>query len=977
MNQIKCMDWIQRKINLIWFVILLLPPAMGGQERNYIAGEYIVEVDNSKRFETFAKGITSSRARGAQSNEFTCTQLMTTPFNMWLFKIQNSSLSDDENIEWLQHQAGVFMVRKNRHIFPRVTPNDTDFAKQWQYINDGNLGGSINADMDMDLAWDITTGGNTITGDTIVICVIDDGINASHEDFQGNIWVNHQEVPDNKVDDDKNGYIDDYRGWNVAMGNDKVYSGGTHGTPVAGILGARGNNGVGVSGVNWRVKVMPVNYGFASEANALASYGYAYVQRKLYNDSKGARGAFVVATNASWGINELNAEDAVLWCSIYDSLGSVGILNVGATANTDTDVDVKGDMPTSCGSEYLISVTNLNRSDIKETSAGYGKKSIDLGGYGHQVYTLTRTGYGAFGGTSGAAPHVTGVIGLLYAVPCGVFIKMAKSNPAGAALVAKDMILHGVKSIVSMENISTTGGKLNANRSIKNIMSLCSECSPPAGLVIQKNDLSFRILWQNNHGNGKVNLRFRQIGKTAWNELSGIENNQEIHGLNYCTEYEVQIGSDCGFLPSSYSYSKYFSTSGCCETPDVYSLESDRNSVGIKWKTDQEATFKVEYKSLLGKWLDTIINDNSFILKNVPDCTAYTFKVSAGCLRYGNISVFSPEINVSSYCGSCTGNVYCTIGRKDATQEWVESFTLNNIVNKSGTSVGGYRDFTGLNKMSLDVGKEYDFIINAGYAGSAFPDYFKIYMDFDQNGKWTSDELVFKSSTALTNEIKGKIKIPIKAINGFTKLRLIMSYEQFDGPCNDDKFEFGEVEDYCIKIINNLCINSTEIRVSSIEKNSAKFIFHKSLQTKDSLRINYKLKGTSDWKQASGKDSVKISGLVECSLYEYRFQLNCDTIFSDFSTINTFTTACKNSVSDREITFTIRPNPATDRLSIDIPDGIILSEVIIYDIAGKEILRKKSPTDLTIDLNEIESGVYFIHLNTSRGFQSRQKFIKI
>ena len=124
---------------------------------------------------------------------------------------------------------------------------------------------------------------------------------------------------------------------------------------------------------------------------------------------------------------------------------------------------------------------------------------------------MTRNDYGNFGGTSGATPHVTGVIGLIYATQCTVFQNLAKSDPAKAALVAKDMILHGVLLNESLRGISTTNGKLNAYRALKNTVSLCENCSPPAGIIIQPSELSFAVSWVNDQGTAKVNLRFREV----------------------------------------------------------------------------------------------------------------------------------------------------------------------------------------------------------------------------------------------------------------------------------------------------------------------------------------------------------------------------------------------------------------------------------------------------------------------------------
>ena len=260
-----------------------------------------------------------------------------------------------------------------------TTPNDVEFPNQWQYINTEQSGGSQGADIDVDLAWDVTTGGLTANGDTIVVAVLDDGIDLNHSDFENNLWVNHAEIPNNGIDDDENGYIDDYRGWNSNQDNDNI-AGGGHGTPVAGIVGAKGNNGTGVAGVNWNVKVMVVKNDFnTSEAGVLAAYSYPLAMRQQYNESNGTRGAFVVSTNASWGVDFGRPEDAPIWCSYYDTLGTYGILNCGATINGNVNVDEEGDLPTACSSDFMISVTNMNHFDNKVQGAGYGLETIDLG----------------------------------------------------------------------------------------------------------------------------------------------------------------------------------------------------------------------------------------------------------------------------------------------------------------------------------------------------------------------------------------------------------------------------------------------------------------------------------------------------------------------------------------------------------------------------------------------------------------------
>lgn len=396
--------------------------------------------------------------------------------NIWKFSFDAKAITIDDAIEALYGSNLVVEVQRNHILKNRATtPNDSLFASQWQYVQFNDR------DIDADLAWDITTGGVTPQGDTIVICVIDDGIFTDHEDFQGNLWVNRNEIPNNVIDDDGNGYVDDVLGWNVQDDNDSVRHdvGEGHGSMVAGIVGAKGNNNIGVAGVMWNVKLMIVrNPGNTiTEANALAAYSYALANRKLYNATNGALGAFVVATNASWGIDSARASSAPLWCAMYDTLGMHGILSAGATINGNVNVDTIGDLPTECPSDYLITVTNTSINDIKVTHAGYGLVTIDLGAPGQDAFTISyniTNEYGPGGGTSAATPHVTGTIGLLYASPCLNFAKLSKSNPSLAALKAKEYILNGVDLKLTLAGKTVTGGRLNVHKAL---LALNADCT--------------------------------------------------------------------------------------------------------------------------------------------------------------------------------------------------------------------------------------------------------------------------------------------------------------------------------------------------------------------------------------------------------------------------------------------------------------------------------------------------------------------
>ena len=233
------------------------------------------------------------------------------------------------------------------------------------------------------------------------------GANYDHVDLIDNHWVNDQEIPGNGIDDDDNGYVDDYNGWHSQNNNDNI-GGSGHGTSVSGMIGATGNNGAGGVGVNWDVEIMQVDMGFGlSEANVIAAYAYPYEMRMLFNESQGARGAFVVATNASWGIDLADPANYPIWCGFYDTLGEAGILNCGATANQAYNIDTQGDMPTGCTSPYMVSVTATQPG--RRTFSAYGATTIDLAAPGDNVYLPSgSSNYSAR--TSFASPCVAGAI---------------------------------------------------------------------------------------------------------------------------------------------------------------------------------------------------------------------------------------------------------------------------------------------------------------------------------------------------------------------------------------------------------------------------------------------------------------------------------------------------------------------------------------------------------------------------------------
>ncbi len=369
----------------------------------------------------------------------------------------------------LNKESNVVYAAFNEQATMRTTPNDPDYSEQWHM----NL---INAPE----VWNFTTGGLTALGDTIVIANLE-SCDTQHEDLRDNIWKNYLEIPNNGIDDDNNGYTDDYEGYSIVNQNDQ-HTVTSHGTRVCGLMGAKGNNAMGVTGVNWDIQIMPVSSTlFITEI--IASCEYILDQRLAYNESNGAEGAFIVATNSSFGFDLRFPEDNPLfgeWCDIMEEMGQAGILSVVACNNNNIDVDEVGDLPSFCSTDYMVVVTNTDRQDILDASYSGTATHMDLSAPGTGSFsTRPNNDYGSIGGSSASTPHVTGGIGLLYSAPCDGFANFAKNDPSQAALVMKSFILNGTTKVPELEGKTVSGGRLNLGGSLNLLQEFCGGSAGP------------------------------------------------------------------------------------------------------------------------------------------------------------------------------------------------------------------------------------------------------------------------------------------------------------------------------------------------------------------------------------------------------------------------------------------------------------------------------------------------------------------
>lgn len=326
--------------------------------------------------------------------------------------------------------------------------------------------------MKFDELWCFKTEGLSPFGDTLVVGVIDQGFNFELADLLPNVFINHSEIADNTVDDDQNGYRDDYYGL-----NGKSFNGGddhpfdSHGTQVISVVGAKGNNSIDITGSNQNIKILLCSA--SSSDQLLRCYYYFISMKRSYLNSSGSKGAFIVSSNLSAGFDGYFPEDFPLICQVYDSLGSVGILNSAATINDNDDIGIVGDIPGLCPSDHLITVTNTNRFDQKVTSAGFNKTHVDLGACGEDIPMLNLQGkITEESGCSFSSPHVAGAISLLYQF-CPKLTSLNKQNPTEANRLMKSFLLDCGDQLNGLKGITVSERRLNVLNSLECLNNYC------------------------------------------------------------------------------------------------------------------------------------------------------------------------------------------------------------------------------------------------------------------------------------------------------------------------------------------------------------------------------------------------------------------------------------------------------------------------------------------------------------------------
>lgn len=370
-------------------------------------------------------------------------------------------------MEGLKRNPNVLYVEPNYIYRPAAVSNDTYYVNGslWGMYSDdspasGPTGTTNQFGSHAEKAWQENVTGSA----SVVVGVIDEGIQVNHPDLVDNIWVNPHEIAGDGVDNDGNGYIDDIHGWDFVYNNNSVYDTGedAHGTHVAGTIGGTGGNGAGVVGVNWDVTMISLKFlgpNGGSTANAVKALDYL-------TDLKNRHGINVVASNNSWGGGGYSQtlHDAIIRSAKKD------ILFVAAAGNSTTNNDATASYPsnynttigtstqTAASYDSVIAVASITSTGAISSFSSYGATTVDIGAPGSGIWSSVPSNtYASYNGTSMATPHVTGAIALY-----------ASTQSAGASAASiKQAVLESATPTTSLAGKTVTGGRLNVYEALR------------------------------------------------------------------------------------------------------------------------------------------------------------------------------------------------------------------------------------------------------------------------------------------------------------------------------------------------------------------------------------------------------------------------------------------------------------------------------------------------------------------------------
>ena len=403
-------------------------------------------------------------------------------------------------------------------------PNDPLFTLQWELHNTVSPG----VDISMSSAWDIVR-----ENSGLVVAVLDTGTDYTHPDLAGNIWVNPGESScSGTADNDRNGYVADCRGWNFVDNNNNPMDDEGHGTHISGVIGAAGNNSLGIAGMLWSVQIMPLkildNRGDGAVADEVAAIEYAI-----------AKGAKVI--NASFAGNTFSHAEL----DAISAAGAAGILFVTAAGNgVDNSFGSNNDAfpvyPGNYDLANIISVAATDESDHLASFSNFGPRSVHVAAPGVSILSTVPpalhsqfcgssplAGYEYCDGTSMSAPHVTGLAGLI----SGYYAGLSPSQ-------LRAMVVRYVDALPALQGVIKSGGRINAYKAVSSLLA-------PSGLSANAQSSTQTVLTWNDKATGEDGYKIeRKAPGGGFAEIAGTGRNVTTFidgGLSPSTAYTYRV----------------------------------------------------------------------------------------------------------------------------------------------------------------------------------------------------------------------------------------------------------------------------------------------------------------------------------------------------------------------------------------------------------------------------------------------------